>query len=156
MVRIYGEFGDRNSIKRRGGLAMIIVLLYCIHGIFYLSGNNMKSNSLEKEITKVHPILRLSVSTIVHLDKKLIITDANRLPEDYRKMGLKTKKHSLHYKQSNGYAHALDLRTQGRSEWRNALVKGYFWLMGFNTLRHGGTGDHLHVSLMSHDRPYAK
>ena len=116
----------------------------------------MKNTSLKKEITKVHPILRLSISTITYLDNGLIITDANRQPEDYRKMGLKTKKHSLHYKQKNGYAHALDLRTQGRSEWRNALIRGYFWLMGFNTLRHGGTGDHLHVSLLSHDRPYAK
>ena len=154
--RLFGRFGDADALKWRGGLSLVIVLIYSLHGLFYFSGNNMKSSSLQNEITKVHPILRLSISTIIHLDKKLIITDANRVPEDYRKMGLKTKKHSLHYKQSNGYAHALDLRTRGRAEWRNALVRGYFWLMGFNTLRHGGTGDHLHVSLMSHDRPYAK
>ncbi len=154
--RIFGDVGDVRSFKRRGLLAILIVLLYCLHGIFYVSSNNMKNTALQREITQVHPILRLSVSTIIHLDKKLVITDANRLPEDYQKMGLRSKKHSLHYKQKNGYTHALDLRTSQRSEFRNFLVKVYFQLMGFNALRHGGTGDHLHVSLLSHDRPYAK
>ena len=31
--------------------------------------------------------------------------------------------------------------------WRNLLLRGYFATMGFPTLRHVGTGDHLHVSL---------
>ena len=121
-----------------------------------MSGENFKSEGIKNEIRKVHPILRLSLSTLIHLDSGLIITDADRQPEDYKKMGLPSKSHSLHYKQSNGYAHAIDLRTRGRGEFRNFLIKSYFQLMGFNTLRHGGTGDHLHVSLISHDRPYAK
>ena len=104
----------------------------------------------------MHPILRLSVSTLVYIDKDLIITDAKRLPEDYKKMGLREKGHSLHYKQNNGYAHALDLRTNNRSKIRNFLIRSYFRLMGFNTHRHVGTSDHLHISLMSHDRPYAR
>ena len=83
------------------------------------------------------------------------MTDANRVPEDYRKMGLKSKKRSLHYKQKNGFVHAMDIRTNGRGEVRNFLLKTYFQLMGFNVLRHGGTGDHLHVSLHSHDNPGA-
>lgn len=32
---------------------------------------------------------------------------------------------------------------------RNAIVAGYFGAMGFQTLRHRGTADHLHVSLRS-------
>ncbi len=154
--KISGKFGNTGSIKRRFVIAFLFVFLYAMHGIFYYSGKNLKSSSLKSEITEVHPILRLSVSTVIHLDKSLIITDANRMPEDYKKMGLKSKNHSLHYKQSSGYSHALDLRTNNRSEVRNFLLKWYFNLMGFRTLRHIGTDDHLHVSLKSHDRPYAK
>ena len=77
------------------------------------------------------------------------------MPEDYRKMGLPTKGHSLHYHKSNGYAHAVDLRTNNHSEIRNFALKMYFKLMGFNTLRHVGTGDHLHISLNSKDVPGA-
>lgn len=101
-------------------------------------------------------MLRLAVSTLIHIDKELIITDADRQPEDYKKMGLKSKKLSLHYKQNTGYSHALDLRTSGRPIWKNLIVQNYFRLMGFRTLRHVGTADHLHVSLMSHQNPYAK
>ncbi len=125
--KISGRFGGEGVIKRRALIAFIVVLGYCGHGIFYFSGNNFKSGEVQKEISKVHPILRLSVSTLAHLDKDLIITDANRLPEDYKKMGLKKKKHSLHYRQSSGYAHALDLRTKNRSEFKNKLVEYYFW-----------------------------
>ena len=154
--KISGRFGGEDVIKRRAMIALIVVLAYCGHGIFYLSGNHFKNTALKKEISKIHPILRLSVSTLSHLDKNLIITDTNRLPEDYKKMGLKTKKHSLHYKQSSGYSHALDLRTKNRSEFKNKLVEYYFWSLGLNTLRHHGTADHLHISLMSHDRPGGK
>jgi len=146
----------RPSIKNRFLIALILVVLYSGHGLFYFSGDNLKSSELKSEMRRIHPILRLSVSTLIHLDKGLIITDADRLPEDYRKMGLKSKSGSLHYEQSNGYAHAIDIRVKGRNEIRNFLIRSYFGLMGFNTLRHGGTADHLHVSLKSHDRPWAK
>jgi len=153
--KMSGKFGNKGAIKRRFIIAFLFVFLYAVHGIFYYSGKNLKNPNLKSEITKVHPILRLSVSTVIHLDKSLIITDTNRVPEDYKKMGLKSKKHSLHYVQKNGYAHALDLRTKNRSELRNNLLIYYFKLMGFQTLRHVGTADHLHISLKSHDRPYA-
>jgi len=154
----YGNFSkkSRPSFKTKFLVAFAIVAIYSAHGLFYISGDNFKSAELRSEIRKVHPILRLSVSTIAHLDKKLIITDGDRQPEDYAKMGLPSKKHSLHYKQSNGYAHAIDLRTNGRNEIRNFLVRTYFKLMGFQTLRHLGTADHLHISLKSHDNPYGK
>ena len=131
------------------------MLGYALHGILFFSDANAKSKTVQKEFTSLHPILRLSTSTILYLDNELIMTDANRVPEDYQKMGLKSKKRSLHYKQSNGYVHAMDIRTNGRSEIRNFLLKTYFQLMGFNVLRHGGTGDHLHVSLKSFDSPGA-
>ena len=68
-------------------------------------------------------------------------------------MGMSSKKHSLHYRQSSGYVHAVDIRTKGRGSIRNFLIRTYFRLMGFNTLRHGGTADHLHISISSKDRP---
>jgi len=151
-----GKLGNAQSIKRRAFWAIFITSLFAVHGIFYMSGNNMKNREIKNEINKVNPILRLSVSTLVYIDKDLIITDAKRLPEDYKEMGLREKSHSLHYKQNNGYAHALDLRTNNRSKIRNFLIRSYFRLMGFTTLRHEGTSDHLHISLMSHDRPYAR
>ena len=146
----------RRSLKGRALIVGVLLLSYCIYGLFYVSGKNVKSEAVGKEYRSLHPILRMGISTIIFLDPSLILTDANRLPEDYRKMGLKTKSHSLHYRQSNGFAHAVDIRTNGRSMLRNSLLQLYFKMMGFNVLRHGGTGDHLHISMMSHDRPYAK
>ncbi len=151
--KLTGRIGGFEALVRRMWLAMILVIFYVAHGIFYFSSANLKNKSLQEEIRQVHPILRLSVSTIIHLDKSLVITDANRVPEDYRKMGLRAKNHSLHYKQSDGYTHALDLRTNKRSMLRNFLLQNYFRLMGFNTLRHVGTDDHLHISIKSFDHP---
>ena len=76
-----------------------------------------------------------------------MVTDALRQPVDYSNMGLPTLDNSLHFVQHDGFVHAVDLRTIGRTEWRNALMIGYFRLMGLKTLRHVGTADHLHVSL---------
>lgn len=136
-------------------IAFVLVLAYCVPGLLFLKPANAKYPAVQEEFRSLHPILRLGISTLVFLDKSVLITDANRQPEDYRKMGLKTKKHSLHYTQSDGYAHAVDIRTKGHGMIRNWLVEQYFSWMGFQTLRHVGTADHLHVSLMSHDRPGA-
>ncbi len=148
-----GQVGGLQTMKFSYWIGLILVAVYCTPAILLLSKSNSKHAEVQKEFTSLHPILRLGISTVIHLDKSLILTDANRIPEDYRKMGLKTKIHSLHYKQSNGFAHAVDIRVKGRSEIRNWLLEKYFQMMGFNTLRHVGTDDHLHVSLMSHDRP---
>lgn len=156
LVFFYGSLtGEVGSLRRKLWMALILVLGYGIHGLFFFSINNSKTAEVKQEFLQLHPILRVSVSTLIHLDKSLIITDANRQPEDYRKMGMSSKKHSLHYRQSSGYVHALDIRTKGRGMIRNFLIRTYFRLMGFNTLRHGGTADHLHISLLSHDRPSA-
>lgn len=154
--QLFVSGGAVMSIKSRFLISFLVVVLYVVHGIFYLSGSNMKSSDLRTEIRKIHPVIRLAVSTLIHLDKEIIITDADRQPEDYKAMGLKSIKHSLHYRQSTGYSHALDLRTRNRPEWKNLLVEYFFKIMGFKTLRHVGTADHLHISLMSHDNPRAK
>lgn len=142
------------NVRKNYRFAFIIVLVYCLPAVLFLSAANAKHQKVKEEFTSLHPILRLGISTVIFLDNDLLITDGKRQPEDYKKMGLKTKSHSLHYKQSDGYAHAVDIRVNGRSWLRNFLLKSYFSAMGFNTLRHVGSADHLHVSLMSHDRPH--
>ena len=94
--------------------------------VLFLSTKNAKSQEVQREYRNLHPILRMSVSTFMLMDRSLIITDGNRSPEDYRRMGLPTKSHSLHYPQTSGYAHAVDLRTKGKAEWKNGIVKTYF------------------------------
>jgi len=95
----------------------------------------------------LHPLLRVALSTLILADRDLVVTDLARSPEAYAGMGLAPNDGSLHYVQRDGYTHAADLRTAGRSELKNALVRVSFWSMGFATLRHMGTGDHLHVEL---------
>ncbi len=154
--KITGKIGTWMAMKRRAYAAGFVVFAFSAYSLFYISGKNVKHTEVRSEFRELHPILRLAVSTLIIVDRNLLITDANRYPEDYKKMGLKAKQHSLHYKQSDGYVHALDMRTLGRSSFVNTAVEWYFRLMGFNTLRHIGTADHLHVSLYSKDRPYAK
>jgi hypothetical protein len=149
---VRGALGNFRSMRRTYWLALAMVTVYCLPALFYISNSNTKQQQVADEFTSLHPILRLSISTLVFLDKGLILTDASRLPEDYGRMGLPDKRNSLHYTQSTGYAHAVDIRTRGHSELRNGLIAIYFRLMGFNTLRHVGTADHLHVSISSPDR----
>ena len=154
--RFTKKFGDSDNLQRRGLFSLALVGVYCAYGLFFISAGNMKNQALQKEITDMHPILRMGVSTFILVDKKMIITDASRVPEDYKRMGLKTANSSLHYKQKDGYAYAIDLRTNGRNEFRNQMMAIYFKALGFQTLRHVGTDDHLHVSLYCHYRPGAR
>ncbi len=145
--------GRTFGLRRTYALALALVVVYCLPCLFFLSATNAKHESVREEFTRLHPVLRLGVSTVIFLDQSLLITDADRRPEDYGRMGLPVNNRSLHYRQSSGYAHAVDIRTIGRGPIRNGLLSLYFRLMGFQTLRHTGTADHLHVSLYSHDRP---
>jgi hypothetical protein len=148
---LFGRVGTDStfslSFSTKMKLVMAVVIIFCIHGIFFLRSDNLKNPSLKHNIHKLHPIIRLAVSTVIFLDKDLIVTDGLRVPEDYRRMGLPSNKTSLHYQQKDGYAYAVDIRTNNRSMVRNALMRVYFKLMGFRSLRHSGSDDHLHVSL---------
>ena len=150
--KVSGKVSGSKSIKSKAVISLLLVVGFAIHSLYFISGSNFKNPALKLEIRSLNPILRLAVGTLVIIDKEAVITDANRVPEDYRKMGLKTNKSSLHFEQEDGYAYAIDLRVKGKSELRNTLTKWYFEWMGFNTLRHGGTADHLHVSLPCHYR----
>ena len=157
---IYGRLTKRRTqikyLRRRFAIAFFLVGILSVHGIMFVSSENTKSSAVNQEFRSLQPVLRLGCSVLFLLDKNAIITDGSRLPEDYKKMGLKSLRNSLHYKQKDGYAYALDLRTKNRSEIRNSFLKAYFYLMGFRTLRHVGTADHLHISMPCRFSPGAR
>lgn len=136
-------------------LVLITVGGFCLYAIMYLAAGNAKTSTIQEEYGNTHPLLRLGISSFIIFDRDLVVTDLTRKVIDYESMGLAKKKKSLHFIQSDEYVHAVDLRTNNRPEWRNTLLNWYFQLMGFRTLRHVGTADHLHISLMIHDNPQA-
>ncbi len=128
-------------------VAFPLIAAYCAYSLLYLSDLNTKGTEVRSYYRTLHPLLRVALSTIILSDRGIVVTDLKRTPEDYVGMGLPVRQASWHFPQEDGYVHAMDLRTVGRSDWRNWLVAGYFNVMGFGTLRHVGTADHLHVWL---------
>ena len=128
-------------------VALPFVVAYCVYALVYLSSANAKSAQVRAYYGSLHPLLRVGLATLLVFDREAVITDLARRPEDYKTMGLPLNDGSLHLVQRDGYAHAADLRTGGRGFLRNRLVQLYLWGLGFSTLRHTGTSDHLHVEL---------
>jgi hypothetical protein len=128
-------------------LAFPLVASYVGHSLLFLAAVNAKSGDVRAHYTSLHPLLRLSVRTLILLDDGVVLTDLARGPGDFERMGLPRPEWSLHYPQDDGWVHALDLRTIGRSTHCNWLTSLYFRALGFRVLRHVGTADHLHVSL---------
>ena len=136
---------DVLALARR--VALPLVLAYCGYALIYLSSGNAKSDQVRAYYGSLHPLLRVALSTWILVDKDILITDLARRRTDYAVMGMRPNDGSLHYVQGDGYVHAVDLRTRGRSEVKARLVQLYFWSVGLGTLRHVGTADHLHVEL---------
>ena len=128
-------------------VAMPLVIAYCGYALLYVADANTKTSEVRAFYRSLHPIVRVGLSTLILADDDLVITDLARTAADYERMGLPQRERSHHYAQRDGYIHAADLRTLGRGEIRNRLVETYFTIMGFRTLRHVGTADHLHVGL---------
>lgn len=128
-------------------IAVPLVAAWSGYSLLYLAGTNAKSDDVRAHYTSLHPVLRVALSTIILVNPDLVITDMARQPQDYTRMGLPVNDRTRHYQQPDGWVHAVDLRTIGRSEIENRAVQLYFWSMGFSTLRHVGTADHLHVQL---------
>ena len=159
VVTAYAVWVARRFTQRggRGGRGLVIplakwvalplVVFYCGYSLLYVASVHAKSEPIRAYYTSLHPLLRLGLSTIVLVDHDMLITDSGRLPEDYARMGLPANSRTRHYRQADGWIHAVDLRTAGRGAIKNRGVQLYFWLMGFDTLRHVGTADHLHVEL---------
>ena len=153
VATIYGAWLSRRLTgKARVSLvlrwvALPLALTYAGYALLYLSSANVKSEAVRAEFRAVHPVLRLALATLIFLDRSVVVTDMNRDTEDYRQMRLPPHERSLHRPQPDGWVHAVDLRSIGRSRVHTALASSYFRLMGLRTLRHVGTADHLHVSL---------
>ena len=88
-----------------------------------------------------------TIGTARVADGDVTVTEIGRERADYARMGLPTIRNSLHYVQGDGWVHAVDIRTRNGGALRNALLHAWFAALGFDTLRHAGTADHLHVSL---------
>ncbi len=146
--RIGAGKGLKKLLTRAAGL---IGTAYVAYSLVYVAGANAKSDEVRAEYSALHPLLRVAASALILVDPGAVITDAGRTPDFYRRMGLSPIETSLHFEQQTGFVHALDLRTMGRPEWRNRAADLAFRAMGFHTLRHVGTADHLHVSLRPRD-----
>ena len=128
-------------------VALPLVLAWSLHALFYLASVNAKSEQVRGYYSSLHPVLRVALATAILANRELVVTDMAREAADYERMGLPINDRTLHYRQRDGWVHAVDLRTIGRPELVNRAVQLYFWSMGFRTLRHVGTADHLHVQL---------
>lgn len=129
--------------------ALPVTVGLTIYSVAWLSHANAKSPEIVTRWGELHPALRMGIGTARLADDDLLVTEIGRGNADYDRMGLSRPRRSMHYRQTDGWVHAVDLRTIGRSEMRNRIGQLYFELMGFETLRHVGTADHLHVALPS-------
>lgn len=133
------------SILCRG--ASFLLIAYLLYGLLYYSSITTKTADIQQYYRSMHPILRVTLATVSLADSELLVTGIQRTSEDYATMGLPENQRSLHYVQKNGYVHAADLRTIGRSYLKNQMTAGILRLLGLKTIRHVGTADHLHVYL---------
>lgn len=133
--------------------SLLLLVFYCTYAVSYFSDHNAKSTTVASEYHSLHPLLRISIATLLIVDSDALMTDFSRTHADYKAMGKQSLVNSLHYVQEDSYVHAVDIRTNGRGEIRNNLLRVYFYVMGLNSLRHYGTADHLHISLSVKSKP---
>jgi len=145
---LFRKIKNRKRVLKISYISTLCILSgFCLFSLFYLSGVHAKNEDVQALYRSMHPILRVAVSTTTLADSRLVLTDIGREASDYAGMGLPVNPRSLHYRQENGYFHAVDIRTLDRGYIRNGLLELAFKSMGFQTLRHTGTADHLHVEL---------
>ncbi len=147
-VRLAGKVNGGTPVKAVAlRFALPLVSFYALYCVLYLSSAHFKSPEERAYYRTIHPLLRVALATGVLVDRRAVITDVARTPDDYARMGLPVQHGSLHLPQRDGYVRAVDVRTAGRGWLRNTGAVVYFRVMGFSTLRHVGTADHLHVAL---------
>jgi hypothetical protein len=146
--QLAGRLKDKPPIRTVAlRFAVPLVAFYAVYSVAYLSSTHFKSPRERAYYSSIHPLLRVALATVVIFDRQVVITDVARRPSDYVRMGLPVNHGSRHLRQHDGYVRAVDLRTTGRGFLRNTLSVVYFRVMGFATLRHVGTADHLHVEI---------
>ena len=146
-LRLVLRFGSvRGAGSLLVGLPLVMVLMGSL-ATTHFPPSNFKSDEVRAEWTHLHPTLRHALWVARLGDPTLVLTDLRRGPHDYRLMGLRLPFTSRHYPQSDGYAHAVDLRVHDAGDLQNWARQGLFLLMGLRAERHVGTADHLHISL---------
>jgi len=143
-LRVTGDERWRRIVRP---VLIAAVAGYSVYGLLYLSSANAEDPDLRGDYMSLHPLMRLAASTYFLFDRDGVVTDLERSAEDYLAMGLPIDEMSLHFKFEDRYVHAMDLRTMDRSPMRNALTVAYLRIMGFRSLQHVASADHLHVSL---------
>jgi hypothetical protein len=153
VVAVYGAVASHKLTGRvrfvwiARWVALPLVAGFLIRGLIVLDRSHAQSESIRAEYRDTHPLLRVALATLDLADDRLVVTDMSRTAADYSRMGLPVLSNTMHGVQRDGWVHAVDIHTAGRGFVVNLLVEGYFRLMGFRTLRHVGTADHLHVEL---------
>ncbi len=143
--RWLGTGPGTRRVLNRGAVAL--GLAFVLYGVIWVGASHAPGEGVRAEYRSLHPVLRVATGLIFLADPGRVMVDGARTVEDYRLLGLSASEASLHFRQGDGFAHAVDFRTRGRPEWGNRGVELGFWLLGFHALRHRGTADHLHVSL---------
>lgn len=153
IIALYGALASRRFTGRARfvwiarWVALPLVAGFVVRGLLVLDRSHVQSDSVGSEYRDTHPLLRIALATLDLADDRLVVTDMSRTASDYTRMGLPVFTGTMHGVQRDGWVHAVDIHTAGRNPVVNWLVEGYFRMMGFHTLRHVGTGDHLHVEL---------
>jgi hypothetical protein len=153
LVALYGAIASRRLTGRSRfvwiarWVALPLVAGFLFRGLLFLDRSHAQSEAIRAEYRDTHPLLRVALATVDLADDQLVVTDMSRTAADYTRMGLPVFAQTMHGVQRDGWVHAVDIHTVGRGPLVNWLVQGYFELMGFRTLRHVGTSDHLHVEL---------
>ncbi len=62
---VTGRIGDFRTLKRSYWVALILVVVYCLPVVSYLSASNAKYEEVRQEFTRLHPILRIGISTLL-------------------------------------------------------------------------------------------
>ena len=73
---------------------LAVVGAYALYALIYLSSMNVKGG-VDDTYRSLHPLLRLATSTFILVDGDLVVTDMERLLEDYARMGLPAIRASL-------------------------------------------------------------
>ncbi len=137
------------SLWVKFGIAALCVMSFILYSMYVLNDENVKNRRIASQYTQTHPVLRLGLQSWSLFDRSLVITDIARSHSFYRRHRMRTYYRSLHFPQKHldGKVYALDIRTKGRGKFRNWMTQVVFRMMGFGTLRHTGTADHLHIEL---------
>ncbi len=128
-------------------LPVLLLTVGCL-SVTHFPRANFKTDELRAEWYRLHPTLRVSLWIARLGAGHLVLTDVTRQPSNYDDMGLATPSWSRHFSSPrDGYSHAIDLRVHDTGDLHNWARQGVFLALGLRADRHGGTADHLHVSL---------